>query len=68
MLGSGDWVIPKLDANCLTTDCDTSRPATDENLLSTVLDDPLLFAAITGDNDAHSEYMIRFSLRFTFFL
>lgn len=58
ILGSGDCVIPKFDANCLTTDCDTSRPAMLENLFSTVFDDPLLFAAIIGDNDAHSEYIL----------
>lgn len=29
-----------------------------ENLFKTVFDDPLLFAAIIGDNEAHSEYII----------
>lgn len=57
MLGSGDWVMPKLAANCLTIACDTSLPATAENLFSTVFDELLLLAAITGDNDAHSEYI-----------
>lgn len=57
MLGSGDCVIPKLAANCLATACDTSRPATFENLFNTVLAEPLLFSAITDDNDAHSEYI-----------
>lgn len=50
--------MPKLAANCLTTAWDTSRPAIAENLFSTVLDDPLLLAAISGDNDAHSEYIL----------
>lgn len=49
--------MPKLAANCLITDCATSRPALAENLFSTVVADPLLFAAITGDKDAHSEYI-----------
>lgn len=57
MLGSGACAMPKLEANCLTTASETSRPAVIENLCNTLCDDPLLFAAIIGDNDAHSAYI-----------
>lgn len=58
MLGSGDCVIPKLDASCLTTAVDTSRPAAFENFVSTLFDDPLLLVAMIGDKEVHSEYII----------
>lgn len=68
MLGSGDCVMPKFDANCLATACDTSRPATFENLFNTVFADPLLFSAMTDNSEAHSEYIwYSFDMPFTLY-
>lgn len=58
MLGSGVCVMPKVDANCLTTAVDTSRPALPPNLVKTLFGDPLLLAAIIGDREVHSAYIL----------
>lgn len=52
--------MPKFEVSCLTTASETSRPAALENLCRTLCDDPLLLAAIIGDSDAHSAYILSY--------